>query len=466
MKTHFSLPTPFPSPRACALGCGGKRSATPLSDAPHAGEKRRRRCALPAHSIRFATTLVLLLPFILHTSSLIPSARAQTTAFTYQGFLTDSGAPANGNYDLRLRVASDPLGNTYVSANIFVDDLSVANGLFTLTLDFGAGVFDGGARWLEIGVRPNASSGPYTVLELLTAFTAAPYAIRAASATAFTGTISDFQLSGNVALLSSNRTFSGTVTFSPSSGSPFLVGNSTRVTNLNADLLDGLDSSLFIRRDVNQLVSNTLTFSNFPGVAPFIVSTSTLVTNLNADLLDGLHATNFVAKSGDTMNGLLGIGISPAYQLQLSTDSAGKPNGGSWANSSDARLKKNILPLTGALEKLGQLRGVRFEWVNPEDHSNQHGPQGGFIAQEVERTFPHWITPVAAAEHDRALTDDGKIRSLTLPFEFDALVVEAIKEQQQQIKARDAEIGELKQRLDSVEKFLKRLTTSQTGGER
>lgn len=32
------------------------------------------------------------------------AALAQTTAFTYQGKLTDAGNPANGNYDLQLKL--------------------------------------------------------------------------------------------------------------------------------------------------------------------------------------------------------------------------------------------------------------------------------------------------------------------------------------------------------------------------
>ncbi|MBI3853436.1 MAG: tail fiber domain-containing protein [Verrucomicrobia bacterium] len=163
----------------------------------------------------------------------------------------------------------------------------------------------------------------------------------------------------------------------------------------------------------------------------------------------------FVIRQG---SGNVGIGLTgPTYQLQLNTDSAAKPNGGSWANSSDARLKRNIAPLTNALERLNRLRGVTFEWVNPEDHANQHGPQGGFIAQEVEKVFPKWITEVDGAEHDRTLTDNRKIKSLTLPFEFDALVVEAIKEQQAQIQTRDREINELKQRLAALEQRFSRL---------
>jgi hypothetical protein len=153
-------------------------------------------------------------------------------------------------------------------------------------------------------------------------------------------------------------------------------------------------------------------------------------------------------------NGSVGIGTTtPAFQLQLSTDSAGKPNGGSWANSSDARVKKNIQPMKGALEKLRQLRGVRFEWINPEDHANQLGLQGGFIAQEVERVFPSWVKPIPADRHDKALTKDGDIKSLTLPFEFDALVVEAIKDLQQQIKARDETVRRLEQRVTELEKL-------------
>jgi hypothetical protein len=139
------------------------------------------------------------------------------------------------------------------------------------------------------------------------------------------------------------------------------------------------------------------------------------------------------------------------WELQLQNDSAVKPNGGSWANYSDARLKKNIQPLTGALAKLVQLRGVTFEWINPAEHANQTNVQSGFIAQEVERVFPEWITQVGAAGHDKALTADGKVRSLSLPFGYDALVVEALKELRAE---KDASIAELKEKNCALEKQL------------
>jgi hypothetical protein len=59
--------------------------------------------------------------------------------------------------------------------------------------------------------------------------------------------------------------------------------------------------------------------------------------------------------------------------------------------SSDRRLKQNIEPLTGAIDKLLQLKGVTFEWKNPEEHQNHTGTQVGVIAQEVEKVFPQWV---------------------------------------------------------------------------
>jgi hypothetical protein len=161
-------------------------------------------------------------------------------------------------------------------------------------------------------------------------------------------------------------------------------------------------------------------------------------------------APSYIMALSDTGN--VGIGTpSPAFQLQLSADSAGKPNGGSWANASDARVKKNIQPLSGALEKLTRLRGVSFEWINPEDHAHQIGRQAGFIAQELEQVFPNWVSEVPGAKHDAALTPDGRVKSLSLPFEFDALTVEALRELR-------AENAELKKRLARVEELLRTLS--------
>lgn len=69
------------------------------------------------------------------------------TAFTYQGRLTDAGADAKGKYDLRLALYTTSARGVPM-APITNLNVAVSNGLFTTTLDFGAGVFTGDAYWL------------------------------------------------------------------------------------------------------------------------------------------------------------------------------------------------------------------------------------------------------------------------------------------------------------------------------
>ncbi len=142
-------------------------------------------------------------------------------------------------------------------------------------------------------------------------------------------------------------------------------------------------------------------------------------------------------------NGNVGIGTTaPTYQLHLSTNSAGKPGGGSWTDSSDSRLKKEVTPVTNAMNKIMQLNPVQFQWINPEEHGNQTGVQGGFIAQELQSIFPGWVSEVDPQGDDRDLVD-GKSLALQLPFEFNAFLVQGMKEQQLSIEAIQASLAGL-----------------------
>ena len=65
--------------------------------------------------------------------------------------------------------------------------------------------------------------------------------------------------------------------------------------------------------------------------------------------------------------------------------------------SSDERLKENIVPLTGALDKVKALRGVSFSWkeLNEEEKSTVHSHEGhdiGVIAQEIQAQYPELVT--------------------------------------------------------------------------
>jgi hypothetical protein len=102
--------------------------------------------------------------------------------------------------------------------------------------------------------------------------------------------------------------------------------------------------------------------------------------------------------------------------------------------TSDERLKNNIAPLKGSLDRLLQLKGVSFEWKDPTEHKFEvghgAGTQIGFIAQQVESVFPNWV------DDDGYKAKDGvTYRTMDLR-QIEALEVESIRE----LKAENDEL--------------------------
>jgi hypothetical protein len=134
-----------------------------------------------------------------------------------------------------------------------------------------------------------------------------------------------------------------------------------------------------------------------------------------------------------TSNGNVGIGtITPTVRLHVNGDIIAN----SIAGSSDSRFKTNVRPVTNALDKVKALQGVYFNW-NQEafparDFPNQNAI--GFIAQEVEKVLPEVVQTEKTAEGYKAVQYDKVV----------ALLVEAIKEQQQQIDVLKQQIRRLK----------------------
>jgi hypothetical protein len=125
----------------------------------------------------------LFAPAILAIMFLATSAAlAQTTGFTYQGRLTDGGTSANGNYDLQFALFDSLSGGTQVGSTQTLNTVAVNNGVFTVSLDFGANAFPGASRFLEISARP-AGSGSFTLLSPRQPITSTPYAVRSLNAT-------------------------------------------------------------------------------------------------------------------------------------------------------------------------------------------------------------------------------------------------------------------------------------------
>ena len=111
-------------------------------------------------------------------------------------------------------------------------------------------------------------------------------------------------------------------------------------------------------------------------------------------------------------------------------------------SSSDFRLKENITAIVNPLGRTLALRGVIFNWRNDENKEERIG----LIAQEVEKVMPELV-----------FTNEVDGYKGVRYQELSALLVEAIKEQQQIILAQQIKIVELekiKSRMADIEKIL------------
>jgi len=60
-------------------------------------------------------------------------------------------------------------------------------------------------------------------------------------------------------------------------------------------------------------------------------------------------------------------------------------------STSDERLKSNITPILDSLNKIGEIQGYEYDWIENEHHTNT-GHDIGVIAQEIEKIAPEAVT--------------------------------------------------------------------------
>ncbi|MBI3852845.1 MAG: hypothetical protein HY298_21530 [Verrucomicrobia bacterium] len=271
-----------------------------------------------------------LIPLSLITLAVLTGAShtfAQGTAFTYQGRLADGGTPANGSNDFTFAVFASASGGLPLAGPIKVEDVIVSNGLFTATVDFGAGVFTGTNLWLEIGVRPGDSGGGYTDLAPRQLITATPYAMLAGN---ISGVLPSGRLAGN---------YSNEVTFANTANN--FIGNGAGLTSLNAsELLSGTVPG-------GRLAGNYANPVVFLNAGNSFSGSGAGLNNVNAAMLGGLTASSFWKLNGNsgttpgtsflgtTDNQPLELKVNSTRALRIEPNTNGAPNliGGAMVNS-------------------------------------------------------------------------------------------------------------------------------------
>ena len=196
---------------------------------------------------------------------------------------------------------------------------------------------------------------------------------------------------------------------------------------IDADLLDGLHASSFLRSGSNITVGNNA--ASVEGGEIVLTTTS----GTNGYSMDTFKDANNIYKHGSnkwlwrvfqgTGSGIITFDATSG-SLRVSGDIVA-------FSSSDSKYKDNLTPISDALNKTMSLTGYEFDWNNKQTVHSGHDV--GVVAQEVEQVLPEIV---------ETREDDSK----AVRYEkMIPLLIESIKEQQSQIDTLKAEIEQLKQ---------------------
>jgi len=155
---------------------------------------------------------------------------------------------------------------------------------------------------------------------------------------------------------------------------------------------------------------------------------ASLSVSSNYLILSGTSAGKGLAITGSlrfTSGSYMGIGYEdPQFAVHLpnTAGAAGRVKANAFVTYSDKRLKRDIRPIEGALDKVMRMEGVSYNW------KTDGGASVGFIAQDLEKVVPEVVIYDASGG---AGVDYAKLTSV---------LVEAVKAQQ-------VELAELKKKL-------------------
>ncbi len=216
------------------------------------------------------------------------AATAQTTAFTYQGRFTDStvAQPTNGNYNMQFALFDAVSGGTQIGATVTNTSVQVTNGIFTVSLDYGANSFSGADRFLEIRVFSTTTNN-YVVLSPRQQITSAPYAIRALKATTADTATNSTQLGGINAnqfvtgqVVRSLNGLTDNVTLAPGSNITITpTGNTLTIASTGGGGSGGILNQTTLQTGANFNIDGTGTANIFNAATQYNIGGSRILSN-------------------------------------------------------------------------------------------------------------------------------------------------------------------------------------------
>jgi hypothetical protein len=379
------------------------------------------------------------------------------------GTFSGSLSAATGSFAGSLSSATGTFsGSLSAATGTFSGSLSAATGTFAGSLSAATGSFTGnitGAANINItgsGIFGGAtSSGGNTYAVVANSAYGAQGGIISYSTNAFTGAMAGyasgaafggyFDSSGSQAALACSRSGSGPAL---QVNGPMTITNSTLVSNLNAQYLNGNSSSAFLPVGGNAV---SATYATSAGSASYASSAgsasyaSSAGSATYADYLGGYIASDWarifptnsgVANAGGSGVNLLGstsTGIAGAY-----VGTSGSGNIVTWtvqtSSPSDIRLKEEITNSDLGLDFVKQLRPVSYKLKADPKHQKGYG----FIAQEVESLIGD-KSSLVYHEPDWKVGDETGFKTIHYPS-YIAVLTKAIQELTAKVEALETKL--------------------------
>ena len=224
-------------------------------------------------------------------------------------------------------------------------------------------------------------------------------------------------------------------------------GNDGSGSGLDADTVDGIQASSFLRSNADDTTTGNISIiKNAPKLILDSSSSGSNTDEQSATISLGESGTGsaslHLSYTGDGYSyigmGSLGADNIPDYRamrLYYTNDNVHFYDsltcaGNITAYSSDRRLKENIQTIDNAMDMVGRLRGVTFDWKDGlEDlgFSPDMKTEIGLIAQELQEVIPDAVVP-APFDHDESGSISGKNYLTVKPEKVIPVLIEAIKE--------------------------------------
>lgn len=378
----------------------------------------------------------------------IRTGTIESTGYAYSsGNFSTTGTQINLDNGL---IRSKNFAITSAGDAYFKGDISGASGTFGGSISIGSGnsIFKADSNGIYLG-NATFASAPFRVT---------PAGALTATGANISGTITSTDASLGGWIVNSNSIYKGLVSLNSATPEIKMDGTITkiRIGTKNLAELSGTgdqrtvylgEGGIKVTGDWNTDLSEYKSYITIAADSAYakaiflnnIINFSSELVYMSA-LPMGNNATLRVANGGaiirNSLDPSLGYNTlgNSGYALQVLGEAT--VTGDLTANTSDKRLKTNIVNIDSPLEKISKINGVYFNWnelAKELVHKNTEKREVGFIAQEVQEVLPEVIKP---AGFDIELQSGENY--LTIQYEkIVPLLVECIKELK-------AEIEELK----------------------